>query len=302
MLIETFPNLSQKNEQRKEASELLCGETVKLNNIIHTYNGLRQSVEYYQKYIFKQKPTVTVTECLSSKCIKHTTLKSALKQVLKLINCQIAYLLTTWKHDAVLPNFQKDGCLRKDASENVHYDFGKDARIDKSKDQLCIDEKNIESICQDFRYDPMNILQPPNLRSFHNLYIPSVLSSPLFELSLEGENLSRELCDLFPPSPADDSILEVTSALFVAIIASLKSEVHRQAAAQDSGLTGLKDMCSKCQYLPLTNDGVFSKGLEIALEKRKEQKEQLSDFLPEFSRKRKFENNAREKEYVFQIF
>ncbi|CAC5407425.1 unnamed protein product [Mytilus coruscus] len=69
--------------------------------------------------------------------------------------------------------------------------------------------------------------------------------------------------------------------------------VRRQAASQDLGLTGLKDMSSKCQYLPLTNDGVFGKELEIALEKRKEQKEQLSDLLPEF--KRKFENNAREK-------
>ncbi|CAG2244896.1 unnamed protein product [Mytilus edulis] len=69
------------------------------------------------------------------KPIRHPKLwmppKSALKQVLKLINCQIAYLLTTWKHDAVLPDFQKDGCLRKDASGNVHYDFGKDARIEK---------------------------------------------------------------------------------------------------------------------------------------------------------------------------
>ncbi|CAG2249135.1 unnamed protein product [Mytilus edulis] len=79
------------------------------------------------------------------KPIRHPKLwmppKSALKQVLKLINCQIAYLLTTWKHDAVLPDFQKDGCLRKDASGNVHYDFGKDARIEKIEDQLCIDEK-----------------------------------------------------------------------------------------------------------------------------------------------------------------
>ncbi|CAG2244899.1 unnamed protein product [Mytilus edulis] len=61
-----------KNEQRKEASEIINGETVKLNNIIHTYNGLRQSVEKYQEYIFKEKPTVTVTECLPSQCINHT--------------------------------------------------------------------------------------------------------------------------------------------------------------------------------------------------------------------------------------
>ena len=71
--------------------------------------------------------------------------------------------------------------------------------------------------------------------------------------------------------------------------------IRRKAAAQDSGLTTLKDMRSKCQYLPLTSEGVFGKGLEDCLEKRKEQKDQLSDLLPEFSRKRKFENDNRDK-------
>ena len=43
-------------------------------------------------------------------------------------------------------------------------------------------------------------------------------------------------------------------------------------------------------YLLLSENRVFVKGLEICLEKREKQKEQLSDLLPEFSyRKRKFE-------------
>jgi hypothetical protein len=48
-------------------------------------------------------------------------------------------------------------------------------------------------------------------------------------------------------------------------------------------LNNLKDIQAKTLYLPLTEDGVFGKGLEKQLEKRKEQKEQLNDLLPEFT-------------------
>ncbi|CAC5372481.1 unnamed protein product [Mytilus coruscus] len=54
-------------------------------------------------------------------------------------------------------------------------------------------------------------------------------------------------------------------------------------------------MRSKYQYLPLTHHGLFGKGLEMSLERRKEQKDQLSDLLPEFTKKRKFEKDSREK-------
>lgn len=63
--------------------------------------------------------------------------------------------------------------------------------------------------------------------------------------------------------------------------------IRRKTAAQDSGLVQLKDIQSKAQYLPLTDEGVFGKGLETCLEKRKEQKEQIKDLLPELNRKRK---------------
>jgi hypothetical protein len=52
---------------------------------------------------------------------------TALKNVANLINCQIAYLLTLWKHDAVLPEFLKEGCLKKD-------DFEGDVRVEKLED------------------------------------------------------------------------------------------------------------------------------------------------------------------------
>ena len=54
-----------------------------------------------------------------------------------------------------------------------------------------------------------------------------------------------------------------------------------KAAATDSGLNNLKEVQAKMFYLPLTEDGVFGKGLEENLKKRKEQKEQLSDLVPD---------------------
>lgn len=67
--------------------------------------------------------------------------------------------------------------------------------------------------------------------------------------------------------------------------------IRRKVTAQDSGLVNLKDVKSKSQYFPLTSEGVFGKALETCLEKRKVQKEQLTELLPEFTpqiKKRKF--------------
>lgn len=76
--------------------------------------------------------------------------------------------------------------------------------------------------------------------------------------------------------------------------------IRRKAAVSDSGLNNLKDVQAKVLYLPLTGDGVFGKGLEENLKKRKEQKEQLVDLIPEYdsskgdnSQKRKFSSNQR---------
>ena len=79
--------------------------------------------------------------------------------------------------------------------------------------------------------------------------------------------------------------------------------VRRKAAASDSGLGNLKDIQAKVLYLPLSPEGVFGKGLEEKLEKRKEQKEQLDDLLPEFSsnrnkRKSDFDNKENWKSKV----
>jgi len=57
--------------------------------------------------------------------------------------CQTAYLLTLWKHDAVLPDFLKEGCLRKDGLGNIQFDFGGDVRVKKLEDLLTIDESEL---------------------------------------------------------------------------------------------------------------------------------------------------------------
>jgi hypothetical protein len=66
-----------------------------------------------------------------------------LKNVANLINCQIAYLLTLWKHDAVLPEFLNEGCLKKDGLGNIQFDFGGDVRVQKLEDLLTIDESEL---------------------------------------------------------------------------------------------------------------------------------------------------------------
>lgn len=70
--------------------------------------------------------------------------------------------------------------------------------------------------------------------------------------------------------------------------------IRRKAATQDCGLANINDINIKSQYLPLTDDGLFGSGLEKCLEKRKEQKDQLTDLLPEFTqtRKRKFDSSS----------
>lgn len=72
--------------------------------------------------------------------------------------------------------------------------------------------------------------------------------------------------------------------------------IRRKAAASDTGLNNLRDVQAKVLYLPLTGDGVFGNGLEENLKKRKEQKEQLSDLVPDFGQS-KTVNSYKRKSY-----
>ena len=70
--------------------------------------------------------------------------------------------------------------------------------------------------------------------------------------------------------------------------------IRRKAAIADTGLSTLKDVQSKVLILPLSHEGVFGKGLENVLKHRKEQKDQINDLVPEFSKsmKRKFQGGG----------
>ena len=59
--------------------------------------------------------------------------------------------------------------------------------------------------------------------------------------------------------------------------------IWRKAAASDTGLNNLRKVQAKVLYLPLSGDGVFGCRLQEHLRKRKEQKELLSDLVPEFA-------------------
>ncbi|VDI32325.1 Hypothetical predicted protein [Mytilus galloprovincialis] len=119
------------------------------------------------------------------------------------------------------------------------------------------------------------------------LYMQQTLGTLLERV--ENENVSDETC-------------QMVKDLFAISTKSL-DQVGRtgKAAATESGLNNLKDIQAKVLYLPLSNEGVFGKGLEDKLEKRKEQREQLDDLLPEYknNNKRMFESNSADKRSGF---
>lgn len=58
--------------------------------------------------------------------------------------------------------------------------------------------------------------------------------------------------------------------------------IRRKATVSDTGLNTLKDVHSKIMFLPLSGEALFGQGLTEKLKSRKEQKDQLSDLVPEF--------------------
>lgn len=76
---------------------------------------------------------------------------SALEKVTELVNCQLDYLFSTWKHEAVLPNFLERGCLKKDEKGTVTYDFGIESRTENITNLLTEDEMNYRRNYSDAR-------------------------------------------------------------------------------------------------------------------------------------------------------
>ncbi|XP_063396797.1 uncharacterized protein LOC134681215 [Mytilus trossulus] len=118
------------------------------------------------------------------------------------------------------------------------------------------------------------------------LYMQQTLGTLLERV--ENENVSDETCQMVK----DLFAISTKSLDQVGRTGAFNHMIRRKAAATESGLNNLKDIQTKVLYLPLSNEGVFGKGLEDKLEKRKEQREQLDDLLPEYknNNKRKFES------------
>lgn len=92
--------------------------------------------------------------------------------------------------------------------------------------------------------------------------------------NLDKSNICDSVKDIFAMSTKALDQAGRTGAFF--------HMIRRKATAQDTGLANLSDLRTKCQYLPLSEDGLFGKALETCLEKRKEQKDQLTELLPEY--------------------
>ncbi|KAH3835944.1 hypothetical protein DPMN_109313 [Dreissena polymorpha] len=66
---------------------------------------------------------------------------SAVQSLIRLVDCQLEYMLTAWTHNAELPHFPGKGCLTKDAyTGNVSYDFGKKSYIDEIDDLQIVED------------------------------------------------------------------------------------------------------------------------------------------------------------------
>ncbi|CAG2256615.1 unnamed protein product [Mytilus edulis] len=105
---------------------------------------------------------------------------------------------------------------------------------------------------------------------------------------LENDNASEENCQLVK----DFFAMSTKSLDQVGRAGAFHHMIRRKCAATDAGINNLNDIQAKVLYLPLSDDGVFGQGLEKQLEKRKEQREQLEDLLPEFHK-----NNKRKLDY-----
>ncbi|CAC5408397.1 unnamed protein product [Mytilus coruscus] len=119
------------------------------------------------------------------------------------------------------------------------------------------------------------------------LYMQQTLGTLLERV--ENENVSDETCQMVK----DLFAISTKSLDQVGRTGAFNHMIRRKAAATESGLNNLKDIQAKVLYLPLSNEGVFGKGLEDKFEKRKEQCEQLDNLLPEYknNNKRKFDSS-----------
>ncbi|CAG2254040.1 unnamed protein product [Mytilus edulis] len=124
----------------------------------------------------------------------------------------------------------------------------------------------------------MNVISGMYMQQTMGTLLGKLENSPSLEHE-EKESCCQIVKDLFSMSTKSLDQSGRTGAFF--------HLVRRKAASHESGLVNLSDIKDKTQYLPLSGEGVFGNGLKTCLEKRKEQKDQLNDLLPELGQGRK---------------
>ena len=80
--------------------------------------------------------------------------KSALEKMAKLVECQLQYLTTVWKHDADLPNFLEKGCLLKSGDGKITYNFGENIKVDNPDDVVTMTDDAKKSLLKNARKRP----------------------------------------------------------------------------------------------------------------------------------------------------
>jgi hypothetical protein len=120
------------------------------------------------------------------------------------------------------------------------------------------------------------------------LYLQNALAS--LSSSIKSDNTNPDILQ----SVNDSFAISMKSLDQFGRTGAFSHMIRRKAATSESGLNTLKCIQAKVLYLPLTAEGVFGEGLEDKLGKRKEQREQLKELLPEFSNKRKPDFNTRQ--------
>ena len=109
-------------------------------------------------------------------------------------------------------------------------------------------------------------------------YIQQALAKLLNDLKEDSVNVDRSI-----QSVRDIFDMSTKSLDQMGRAGAFHHIIRRKAANSVSGLSSVKDVQNKVASLPLSCDGVCGKGLEDKLKQRKEQREQLTDLLPEYN-------------------
>lgn len=186
-------------QSRQHAADVLNGQTVTQNGIVHTYTGFNNSMIECQKYTYLNEALFVATECTDTSCVNHTfgihivtetesldsesfednatIIRSEIQKVHKVLVPEIIFL-----EDGTLKNHSCKNCsefhkfhLRDDyfskkMENNIHY-ISRDVNEDVNDLQdVAVIESNSVIYCKFcFNYISNELARPLNWRKFELL-------------------------------------------------------------------------------------------------------------------------------------